>query len=92
MAGSESPPHSDGNDAVELTTERIQELIPIYERERDRHPKKSFPYEALQYHIDGLKARLKKVEAEGQATKQGEVKVAPDSNVEEEDKKRGTST
>ena len=92
MADSESSPHSDGNDSVALTTERIKELIPIYERERDRHPKNSFPYEALQYHIDDLKARLKKVEAEGQATKQGEGKVAPDSNVEEKDEKRETST
>jgi hypothetical protein len=88
MSGSESPPPSDGNDTVALTTERIKELIPIYERERDRHPKSSFPYEALQYHINDLKARLKKAEAERQATESTAMNASLDSTAEEEDKKR----
>ena len=88
MSGSESPPPSDGNDSVALTTERIKELIPIYERERDRHPKNSFPHEALQYHINDLKARLKKAEAERQATESTAMNASLDSTEEEEDKKR----
>jgi hypothetical protein len=88
MSGSESPPPpSDGNDSVALTTERIKELIPIYERERDRHPKNSFPHEALQYHINDLKAKLKKAEEEGQTTESSTVNASLDSNAEEEDKK-----
>ena len=87
MSDSDSPPHSNANDSVALTTERIKELIPIYERERDRHPKNSFPHKALQYQIDDLKARLKKAEAERQATESTAMNASLDST-EEEDKKR----
>jgi hypothetical protein len=87
MSDSDSPPHSNANDSVALTTERIKELIPIYERERDRHPKNSFPHKALQYQIDDLKARLKKAEAERQATESNAMNASLGST-EEEDKKR----
>ena len=88
MSDSDSPPHSNANDSVALTTERIKELIPIYERERDRHPKNSFPHKALQYQIDDLKARLKKAEAERQATESNAVKASFDSTADEEEDKK----
>ena len=88
MSGSESPPPSDGNDSVALTTERIKELIPIYERERDRHPKNSFPHEAMQFHINDLKAKLKKAEEERHTTESSASNESLDSTAEQEAKKR----
>jgi hypothetical protein len=51
---------SEDKSSEALSAEKIKELIPIYERARDRHSKESYPYHVLQFHIDELKGRAKR--------------------------------
>lgn len=55
----ECPYCSQDKSSEALSAEKIKELIPVYERARDRHTKDSYPYQALQFHINELKARAK---------------------------------